>query len=240
MVERKAEGLRAILVFRFVVRLGQVPRDMPFALCLAKKIAPAGPGYFFRESLSSCGAPVIRMSMGAAIKFGARRYGNYRSETLMKSPIYIRSVAQCDKPQILKIIETTLKSLEIEVCSETLRRDLLECDRCGALDWRGKGWVMVDDDKVIGSVSIHPRDAKICELKHMYLLPAYQGRGYGSQLLRLALGFAREQGFTQVRLDTHSKMRIARILYAKFGFQSVQAAASNCGCDQSLVLQDLE
>lgn len=157
----------------------------------------------------------------------------------MKNSIRIRPVTQCDRDRIFEIIETTLKSLAIEVCSKTLQRDLLQCDRCEALDWRGKGWVMVDDGKVIGSVAIHPCDEKRCELKHLYLLPSYHGKGYGKQLLQLALGFAREQGFKQVQLDTHSRMHAARRLYAKFGFQRIPAAASNCGRDQSFVLCDL-
>ena len=44
-------------------------------------------------------------------------------------------------------------------------------------------WCMFDEEKIIGTVAVKELDQKRCELKSLYLLESYHGRGLGQHLL---------------------------------------------------------
>jgi GNAT superfamily N-acetyltransferase len=45
-------------------------------------------------------------------------------------------------------------------------------------------------------------DPNVCELKRMFVRPAYRGQGIGRTLLQALLDEARAHGFTSIRLDS--------------------------------------
>lgn len=61
----------------------------------------------------------------------------------------------------------------------------------------------------------------IGEIKRMYIVPAWRGRGAGGQLLAALEGAARDLGLPTVRLDTGPKQPGARHLYEKSGYRSI-------------------
>jgi GNAT superfamily N-acetyltransferase len=63
----------------------------------------------------------------------------------------------------------------------------------------------------------------------MYLRPGQRGRGLGRQLLALAIGWARSNGMSTVRLDTSERMVAARRLYEAHGFERVEGSAPRQG-----------
>jgi ribosomal protein S18 acetylase RimI-like enzyme len=71
---------------------------------------------------------------------------------------------------------------------------------------------------VVGSVALRVVDARVAELKRMYVLPAHRGRGLGRSLLTRGLEWARERGVRTVRLDTAAAMTAAQRLYESAGF----------------------
>ena len=79
-------------------------------------------------------------------------------------------------------------------------------------------WVVEADGRVVGSVGMRRVGDGEAELKRMYLLREWRGRGLGRRLLEHALGWAREQGLAGVRLDTTEGMASARALYESAGF----------------------
>ena len=66
-----------------------------------------------------------------------------------------------------------------------------------------------------------------CELKRMYVRPPWRGRGLGRLLCQAALGFAKELGYTAVRLDTLPSMDAAVQLYRSLGFVDIPAYRHN-------------
>jgi putative acetyltransferase len=72
---------------------------------------------------------------------------------------------------------------------------------------------------VVGTVGLVPQDEGGCELRKMYLAPAYRGRGLGKRLVRRALDRARQLGFRRVELETMSVLRAAIGLYESLGFR---------------------
>jgi ribosomal protein S18 acetylase RimI-like enzyme len=74
------------------------------------------------------------------------------------------------------------------------------------------------DGKIAGCVAVRPFDEGRCEMKRLYLQPAYQGRGLGRLLAQRAAEEARAIGYESMLLDTLSSMHAAIRLYETLGF----------------------
>jgi putative acetyltransferase len=81
---------------------------------------------------------------------------------------------------------------------------------------------LLDDDRVVGTGAIRRLDEQTCELKRMWFLPAYRGKGYGAKMSEALLEFARSAGYTRVRLDTAPVLAAANRLYQRLGFYPIE------------------
>lgn len=87
-----------------------------------------------------------------------------------------------------------------------------------------KYWVVVNEqNEVAGGVGIAPFELKtgICELQKLYLSPEAQGMGLSSELMKVALKFAKEH-YRYCYLETLEKLQVANLLYIKFDFQQLE------------------
>ncbi|HEX8552019.1 MAG TPA: GNAT family N-acetyltransferase [Abditibacteriaceae bacterium] len=83
--------------------------------------------------------------------------------------------------------------------------------------------VTISQGRVVGTGAIRPLGETVCEVKKMWLLPEFRGRGLGRAMLEKLLEFAREAGYTRARLDTGSSegQRPAQTLYRSAGFTDI-------------------
>ena len=88
-------------------------------------------------------------------------------------------------------------------------------------------WCMFDGESIIGAVAVRKMDSVSCELKSLYLLEQYHGKGYGRKLLQKAIDFAKEQGYQRMYLDTWSTSKKAIALYRKMGFTDTEQYLQN-------------
>jgi putative acetyltransferase len=83
-------------------------------------------------------------------------------------------------------------------------------------------WV---DGQAAGCCALRPLDtvdyANACEMKRLYVRPAFRKLGLGRRLSEAALDAARVQAYDHVLLDTLDDMEAARALYEDLGFVDI-------------------
>jgi GNAT superfamily N-acetyltransferase len=65
-------------------------------------------------------------------------------------------------------------------------------------------------------------DARVCEIKKMYVVPALRGKGVARRLLGALEDCARGLGYERARLDTGPKQLSARGLYESEGYAEIE------------------
>ena len=82
----------------------------------------------------------------------------------------------------------------------------------------GELWIAEVDEKIVGAIAITKFNDKIAQLRWFIIDEAYQGRGLGNKLMKVALDFCKEKKYQHVFLWTVSILEPARHLYKKFNF----------------------
>jgi GNAT superfamily N-acetyltransferase len=67
----------------------------------------------------------------------------------------------------------------------------------------------------------HSDHVNACEMKRLFVRPAFRGTGLGRLMVEQIMGGARLAGYTTMLLDTLSDMEAARALYQEAGFVEV-------------------
>lgn len=87
------------------------------------------------------------------------------------------------------------------------------------LDRGGCFRVLLDDERVVGTVGAVPRDAATCEIKRVYLDRAYRGRGHGRLMMEAILGWAAGAGFRSAVAWSDDRLTVAHAMYRRLGFE---------------------
>ncbi len=87
---------------------------------------------------------------------------------------------------------------------------------------RGAFLVALDGERLIGTGAIRPLDETTAELKRLWLLEAYHGRGIGYRLMGELLAFARAAGYRRMWLSTDGTHQGRAIrFYERLGFHNI-------------------
>ena len=78
-----------------------------------------------------------------------------------------------------------------------------------------------------GCVAVRRWAESACEMKRLYVRPAYQGAGVGRYLAEQAILWAANNGYRRVLLDTLPSMHRAQRLYETLGFRDTEAYRPN-------------
>ena len=88
---------------------------------------------------------------------------------------------------------------------------------------RERCWIAERDGEIVGAVFLAKDDETTGRLRLLYVEPAVRGQGLGRQLVALCIAFAREAGYTKLRLWTHTVLESARRIYRAQGFRLVES-----------------
>jgi putative acetyltransferase len=111
--------------------------------------------------------------------------------------------------------------------SKNLLHDIDQLQDC-YFDNDGIFLVMTDEDRVIGTGAVLKMDNGICELKRVWLLHEYHGQGLGYRMMQELLSFAREKGYSRIRLETdRAAQSRAYEFYKRLGFYEIPRYSDN-------------
>ena len=116
------------------------------------------------------------------------------------------------------------QSLNVDLCFQHFEEELSGLPGDYALP-RGGLLLATVMGEVAGCCALRPQDsvdyANACEMKRLYVRPAFRGLGLGRRLAEAILDLARQAGFSCVLLDTLDDMEAARALYDELGFEDI-------------------
>jgi putative acetyltransferase len=119
------------------------------------------------------------------------------------------------------------KSLGFSLCFQSFDQEL-EGLPGGYSPPDGRLLIADYEGEVAGCVALHKLEPGICEMKRLYLRPAFRGKGLGRRLAETILNEARSIGYQRLRLDTVERvMRDAVGLYRALGFREIAPYRAN-------------
>ena len=129
-----------------------------------------------------------------------------------------------DSPQIIALIDSVYGEYDDTVCLEGAEKDLLDIEG----SYRhvgGEFWVLIDDEKVVGTHGALPcesettEDLNVCQFKRLYLSKSLRGSQWGTRLMQVTIDWARDAGFERVEFWSDTRFERAHQFFKKFGFE---------------------
>ena len=79
----------------------------------------------------------------------------------------------------------------------------------------------------MGCAALRKWEPDACEMKRLYVRPAFRGKGAARELVKELIAEARAIGYKRVVLDTLPSMQDAHKLYRTLGFREIPSYQQN-------------
>ncbi|HVP14787.1 MAG TPA: GNAT family N-acetyltransferase [Terriglobales bacterium] len=111
-------------------------------------------------------------------------------------------------------------SLGFDLCFQDFDREIAALPGAYAPP-RGLLLLAEADGQAAGCVALRPLDPLACEMKRLFVRPAWRRRGLGRLLCEALISEAEDLGYACMRLDTVPQMGEAIALYRSLGFRPI-------------------
>lgn len=93
----------------------------------------------------------------------------------------------------------------------------------------GNIWLaLAPPSTAVGVIAVKPLAAAgVCEMKRLWVDPAWRRGGLGRELATLSIAWARRRGYRAMKLDTLKRMEGAMALYRSLGFTEIDPYVAN-------------
>ena len=122
------------------------------------------------------------------------------------------------------LLQEYARSLDVDLCFQGFDEELAGLPGPYAAP-RGMLLTAHVDGALAGCCALRPLDTvdypNACEMKRLYVRPAFRRLGLGRLLAEATLDAARQADYACVLLDTLSDMETARALYTDMGFEEI-------------------
>jgi putative acetyltransferase len=141
--------------------------------------------------------------------------------------LLIRQAGLADIPQVRKLFLEYAQSLGFSLCFQNFDQELAGLPGEYSPP-HGRLLLAMVAQEFAGCVALRRLEPGICEMKRLYLRPAFRGRGLGRALAENIIAEARQIGYPRMRLDTvEPVMKDAVALYRGLGFTEIAPYRAN-------------
>ena len=145
----------------------------------------------------------------------------------------IRDYRPGDEADVFRIVKDALAEYGLPTNPEKTDADLKDIQK-SYMAGGGTFRILDADGHTVGSYGLYASTRESCELRKMYLLPGFRGQGLGKRLMEDALRAAKALGFSEMTLETNSRLKEAIGLYRAYGFTEFIPTHMSDRCDLAM------
>ena len=123
-------------------------------------------------------------------------------------------------PVVRELFVEYAKAIAVDLCFQSFDRELAELPGLYAPP-DGRLLLAFAEAEAAGCAALRNIGEGICEMKRLYVRPAFRRKGLGRTLANRLVAAASRIGYDRMRLDTLSSMREAIRLYESLGFRRI-------------------
>lgn len=138
----------------------------------------------------------------------------------------IEAASHSDFAAARTLFEEYAAAIKVDLCFQNFSAEL---ERLPTMYGPPAGALLIAraGDSDAGCVGLRSFRQDVCEMKRLYVRPAFRGRDLGRRLALEVAAKARRLGYNTMVLDTLPTMQTAHALYLSIGFRPAEAYYAN-------------